>query len=48
MVLISAVSSQTKSELSRSLGWTPQETDSDFKNHFQAEVEKLLEAKEKK
>lgn len=44
-----ASNSRTESELSRSLGWKPHKTDRDFKNHFQAEVEKMMEEdKEKK
>ena len=46
-LLISARSSRTESELSRSLGWRPRKSDRDFTNHFQTEVEKMMEAKEK-
>ena len=46
-LLISARSSQTESALSRSLGWRPRKSDRDFTNHFQTEVERMMEAKEK-
>ena len=46
-LLVSARSSRTESELGRSLGWRPRGSDRDFTNHFQTEVEKMMEAKEK-
>ncbi|KAF6219651.1 hypothetical protein HO133_004120 [Letharia lupina] len=42
-----ASNSRTESELSRSLGWKPRKSDRDFKNHFQTEVENMMEEREK-